>query len=352
MNTRCSMRNGSALGLVALVMVASPVVWGQPITPAAPSQSVDWNQTVTKANAEGAVTVYLALPGIEKRITDGFAKRFPDIRVTIIRQPTGNLITRLQAESAAKAPGADVAIMSDKAYYDDNLNKFTPLRGNSVALYKNIAGSNKDGLIIPLITMPFGIAYNPERIKQLGAHGIKSYEDLLQPQLKQSIGLTRSDITPVSLQWFYILNEKLGPDFLRRLAEQSPRLYPSVNPIMQAVGAGDLAAGLYAQPAAAGSVKDAGAPITDVYPSPKFVIVYYGAITDWAAHPAAAQVFMNWLASVDGQTALHSWGRTGSVLPDIKGGREVPSSEDIFLGILTPEQKAFSTTWDKIFLKR
>jgi iron(III) transport system substrate-binding protein len=191
---------------------------------------------------------------------------------------------------------------------------------------------------------------NTEVVKQIGARPIKTYEDLLQPQLKGLIGISDPRIAAVILQRVTHESEVLGVDYMPKLAALTPRIYEALGAQVQAVASGDLAVGMTVYSAALVEAIKAGAPIEGVYPIPE-AYIYFQGIPKTAAHPAAAQVLQDWLLSKAGQQAQHEWGYTGSVLPDIKGAYAVKPGTVMFRGNLTAKDKDFQKTWNQLFAK-
>ena len=72
-------------------------------------------ELIAAAEKEGALTYYTAnFAETEQEVIKEFNKRFPKIKVSMVRAPGGQLITRIKTEAAAGKLGADVINHSDR----------------------------------------------------------------------------------------------------------------------------------------------------------------------------------------------------------------------------------------------
>ncbi len=73
-------------------------------------------ELIAAAKAEGKLVFYTAnFAEVEQQVIKAFNKRFPEIRVEMVRAPGGQLITRIKTEAAADKLSADVINHSDRA---------------------------------------------------------------------------------------------------------------------------------------------------------------------------------------------------------------------------------------------
>ena len=72
-------------------------------------------ELIEAAKKEGKVIYYTAdFAEVEQEITKAFNKRFPFVKVEMVRAPGGQLITRIKTEAAAGKLSADVINHSDR----------------------------------------------------------------------------------------------------------------------------------------------------------------------------------------------------------------------------------------------
>src|SRR5215469_13374251 len=134
-------------------------------------------ELIAAAKQEGRLVYYTAnFAEVEQEVIKAFNKRFPEIRVEMVRAPGGQLITRVKTEAAAGKLSADVVDHSDRALMTD-----------LVGLFQDYAPPNgKDYLpeamispkLWPRATLVWSIAYNSALVKKPP----KSWMDLTKPE--------------------------------------------------------------------------------------------------------------------------------------------------------------------------
>src|SRR5690349_24924116 len=73
-------------------------------------------ELIAAAKAEGKLVLYTAnFAEVEQEVIREFNKRFPEIKVEMVRAPGGQLITRVKTEAAAGKLIADIVDHSDRA---------------------------------------------------------------------------------------------------------------------------------------------------------------------------------------------------------------------------------------------
>src|SRR5215472_18062162 len=78
---------------------------------AAPAAADDFGppELIAAAKAEGKLVLYTAnFAEVEQEVIKEFNKRFPEIKVEMVRAPGGQLITRVKTEAAAGKLIADI----------------------------------------------------------------------------------------------------------------------------------------------------------------------------------------------------------------------------------------------------
>src|ERR1700674_785294 len=121
-------------------------------------------ELIAAAKAEGKLVYYTAnFAEVEQQVIKEFNKRFPEIRIEMVRAPGGQLITRVKTEAAAGKLIADVVDHSDRALMlplADLFQDYAP---------PNASDYNPDSLVSPKFwpraTVVWSIAYNTELVK-------------------------------------------------------------------------------------------------------------------------------------------------------------------------------------------
>jgi iron(III) transport system substrate-binding protein len=269
-------------------------------TPAFAQAEFGSPELLAAAKKEGKVVYYTAdFLETEQEAIKEFNKRFPFVRVEIVRAPGGQLITRIRTEAAANKLLADVVKHSDRGLMvaaEDLFQDYAP--PNAKDYREDFLASPK---LWPTATLGWAIAYNTELVK----NPPKTWMDLTKPeynnkQIGQVIGPSGGTT------WTRIMFERevLGEDYWKKQAATTPVLYPSGAPTSDAVVRGEVSIApllyniIYVK-------KRDGAPVDIVF-APEGVPVnpYAAGVTKASANPNAAKLFMNWLLSVEGQTFL------------------------------------------------
>src|SRR5882762_8444130 len=95
-----------------LVIVAGLAVLIAP--PAFAQKEFGSPELIAAAQKEGKLVYYTAnFAEVEQEVIKAFNKRFPGIKVEMVRAPGGQLITRIKTEAAADKLSADVINHSD-----------------------------------------------------------------------------------------------------------------------------------------------------------------------------------------------------------------------------------------------
>src|SRR5262244_3916953 len=155
----------TALGLaIALAMPAAAQDFGPP-------------ELIAAAKKEGKLVYYTAnFAEVEQQVIKAFNKRFPEIKIEMVRAPGGQLITRVKTEAAAGKLIADVVDHSDRALMQPLADLFQDYAPPNAADY------NPDAQISPKLwpraTLVWSIAYNTELVK----NPPKSWVDLTKPE--------------------------------------------------------------------------------------------------------------------------------------------------------------------------
>ena len=256
-------------------------------------------ELIAAAKAEGKLVYYTAnFAEIEQEVIKAFNKRFPEIKIEMVRAPGGQLITRVRTEAAAGKLIADVVDHSDRSLMlplEDLFQDYAP---------PNAADYNTDALISPKLwpraTIAWSIAYNTELVK----NPPKSWMDLTKPEYDKMTGQVFAQSGGTT--WTRIMFERqvLGEDYWAKQASTHPILYPSGAPMADALVRGEVAMGPLLYNVVYQKQKD-GAPIKIFFPPEGAPVNPYATgIPKTAAHPNAAKLFLNWCLSKEGQTFM------------------------------------------------
>src|SRR6478735_10832911 len=160
----------AALGSVAAM------AWGA----SAQAQEFGSAELIAAAKAEGKLVLYTAnFAEVEQDTIKAFNKRFPEIKVEMVRAPGGQLITRVKTEAAAGKLIADIVDHSDRGLMLPLADLFQDYAPPNAADYDPAALVSPK--LWPRLTSVWSIAYNPEVVKDPP----KSWMDLTKPEYKK-----------------------------------------------------------------------------------------------------------------------------------------------------------------------
>src|SRR5215510_8263045 len=257
-------------------------------------------ELIAAAKKEGRLVYYTAnFAEVEQEVINAFNKRFPEIKVEMVRAPGGQLITRVKTEAAAGKLAADIVDHSDRALMKDLVDLFQDYAPPNAADYReDVRISPK---LWPRVTLVWSIAYNLELLK----NPPKTWMDLTKSEYgNKQIGQVIA--ASGGTTWTRIMFERqvLGEDYWAKQATTNPVLFPSGAPMADAMVRGEVAMGPLIYNAIFPKQRD-GAPVEMIFP-PEGAPVnpYASGIPKTAAHPNAAKLFLNWCMSVEGQTFM------------------------------------------------
>src|SRR3982751_1057112 len=116
----------TALGLA--VSLAAPA-WAQ--------NEFGSKELIAAAEKEGSLTYYTAnFAEVEQEVIKAFNKRFPKIKVAMVRAPGGQIIQRIKTEAAAGKLAADVVNHSDRGLMKDLEDLFQDYTPPNAADYR------------------------------------------------------------------------------------------------------------------------------------------------------------------------------------------------------------------------
>ena len=192
---------GLALGLAAL--------------PAMAQNEFGSKELIAAAEKEGALTYYTAnFAETEQEVIKEFNKRFPKIKVSMVRAPGGQLITRIKTEAAAGKLGADVVNHSDRGLMLELVDLFQDYAPPNAADYR------PDALVSPKlwpgVTLGWAIAYNTALVK----NAPKTWMDLTKPEYKNKmIGQVVAPSGGTTWTRSMFERQVLGEDYWKKQAE-------------------------------------------------------------------------------------------------------------------------------------
>ena len=280
------------------------------ISPAGAQSEFGSKELIEAAEKEGSLTYYTAnFAEVEQEVIKEFNKRFPKIKVAMVRAPGGQLITRIKTEAAAGKLAADVVDHSDRGLMlalADLFQDYTP---------PNAADYRPDALVSPKfwpgVTLGWAIAYNTQLVK----NPPKTWMDLTKPEYKdKQIGQVVGPSGGTT--WTRIMFERqvLGEDYWKKQAALGIALFPSGAPTSDSLVRGEISIAPLLYNIIYTKIVE-GAPAEAIFaPEGVPIIPYADGIPKTSKSPNAAKLFMNWRLSKEGQAfAINKLGNITSL---------------------------------------
>jgi len=256
---------------------------------------------------ETEVNLYSSINEEEaKPLLDIWAKKFPKLKANYIRASEAALVSRVLTEAQGGKNNFDVLATTTSqivAAAGLALQYFPP---NVLAQVKDDY-RDKAGFWFSIYTNWDVVQINTNKVKK---GDIKTYEDLLKPQFKGQIVIDDSDVE------FYqgliaSRGQEKADELIRSIVKTNGvTVVDGHGTVSDKVVAGEFAVALNNYVNQAERAKRQGAPTDWIAIEPVTVITAGKVVTaKTAAHPNAAKLMANFLASTDAQKYLASRGR-------------------------------------------
>ena len=194
----------------------------------------------------------------------------------------------------------------------------------------------------------FVVGYNTQKVRRDELP--KDYRGFLDAKWKGRLGIEATDS-----EWMATLvkrwGERDGFDYFRKLAEMRPDVRKGHVLLAELIAAGEIPVGLTVYNSNAESFKRKGAPI-DWLPVHPVVARPQGiAILKNAPHRPAAQAFVDFVLSPEGQELFNSMGRV-PVSTKVKTHLNQFEYTLVDAAIVLDEQEKWTREWDKLFIQK
>lgn len=300
----------------------------------------------SQASQEGEVVWYSAA-GTAAQLAPAlnlWAKQHPDIKIDIVEAAGPDGMERVRTEERAHHVVADLFSQGDtgtfQALRDGLYQKYDPAALPNLRLIAPRVRPMIDpgGRVVPYYLMAYGITVNTQTLPQ--ADWPHSWRDLLKPNVANTLGLHDIGSLGGGLSWYTVGRSPLGDAYFKQLAAEKPRVYARDPEMENAVDTGQRGAIVPAtlQSYVASTAKNA--PVKFIVPSDgMFFVTLYNGVVKGAPHPAAAQLFLNFLLSPQAQMVLAHTGDVPVIVTQISP-IDLTHAKFLGAGIATQEQIA------------
>jgi iron(III) transport system substrate-binding protein len=314
-----SLRRAAAAGLVALAAAALVAACGSP--PAGKSAAdlpTSAAELVAQARQEGAVVIGAGGHTRDQvqLLADTFRAKY-GIPVTFVRESSGDIAQKTQAQLTSRSLQFDVVSLNDEA---------TLRSWSESKVLTDAAVANRDRILRPLSTdnapyQPFtwaalGYSYNSARLPAASAPA--SWDALAAHPGVFAVADPRSSGAALT---FVAAMSDIDPRFLPALAGAKTLVSNSALALTQLLATGEADFGVPGIEADIATARKAGEPLAVGYPEGRIgTLPSYVAAMAQAPHPAAARLLVQFLLSEEYQAAQSGIGSrsvlTGAPDPD------------------------------------
>ncbi|MFQ5855965.1 MAG: ABC transporter substrate-binding protein [Anaerolineae bacterium] len=299
-------------GLVLVTLLAAacvqPTPAAAPAEPAQPPEAVAEPSLEEAARAEGGQLMVYTSMNIDdlEEVLARFKEDYPFVTTEYYRAKGEDVIAKALTEAQAGQHFADVFETNAFEVYRLFLEGLlAPFDAPERAAYPDSA-KDADGYWTVDRINTVVIAYNTELVDP--ADVPKTFEDLLDPKWKGKVGVEAGDIELLA-DMVGAWGEERTYAFWEGIAAQEPGIVSGHTELAELVAAGEYAISPTLYGHRVEKLKKKGAPLEWVKTDPVFAYTQLMALAAEAPHPATGKLFVNWLLSEAGQTAIRDVGR-------------------------------------------
>jgi len=293
------------LMLVVLLLTVSPNAYGQ----------TDLAGIAANAKQERQVVWYTTTSaGDNQAIVAGFTKKYPFLKVEVLRSTGEKLRQRILTEASAGQFFSDVASVSSMEMGLLKSKNLLQAYDPPEAAGYPAATKDKEKFFTAIYARNFVMGYNTAVVPEKDRP--KDWPDLLDPKWKGRFGMDEEEFEWYGTLIDYWGREKAGK-YMKALSAQQPTLRRGHNLLAQLLAAGEFPLAIVF-PFEVEQLKRRGAPVDWANTSDPIVTsINVVALSTKAPHPNAAKLLINYILSEEGQNIIKSVSRV-PVRPGVK----------------------------------
>ncbi|MDR2821123.1 MAG: ABC transporter substrate-binding protein [Desulfovibrio sp.] len=272
------------------------------------------------ADAAEKLIVYTSMKeSLIGKLRDGFVKKHPDIAMDYQSAGAGKLMAKIAAERESGKILADVVWTSEVPDFYNMKNEGILAEYVSPLLSEilNPFDDSVKGFFAPARLGTLGIAINTRFIKTPPTQ----WADLSNKEYRGAFGIANPSLSGTSYMSVALLVKQFGWEFIEKLRDNKAKIGKGSGQVIDDTASGDLVASLAVDYITNDKISK-GATLSLVYPPEMLVVPSPVAIMKNSPNMSAAQKFVDFLLSREGQTVIASEG----TLP-VRGDVPVP---DVF----------------------
>ena len=300
------------------------------------------------ARKEGSVVLYTSLAPTESGPLGQAFEKKTGVKVEIFRTISEKVVQRAVTETKARryafdvveTNGPEMEIMArEKVFADFHSPHLADIPASAIPAHRQW---------IPDRVNFFVVAFNTSKVKREDIP--KNYAGFADPRWQGRVGIEATDA-----EWMATLvkiwGEAQGMAYFKKLAAMKPDVRKGHILLAELIAAGEIPLGLTVYNSNAESFKRKGAPIDWVAVQPVVARPQGIAILKNAPHRPAAQAFVDFVLSPEGQELFNSMGRV-PVSTKVKTHLNQFEYTLVDPATVLDEQEKWTREWDKLFIQK
>ena len=275
----------------------------------------DLSALAANAKQERQVVWYTTTSaGDNQAIVAGFTKKYPFLKVEVLRSTGEKLRQRILTEASAGQFFSDVASVSSMEMGLLKSKNLLQAYDPPEAAGYPAATKDKEKFFTAIYARNFVMGYNTAVVPEKDRP--KDWPDLLDPKWKGRFGMDEEEFEWYGTLIDYWGREKAGK-YMKALSAQQPTLRRGHNLLAQLLAAGEFPLAIVF-PFEVEQLKRRGAPVDWSNTSDPIVTsINVVALSTKAPHPNAAKLLINYILSEEGQNIIKSVSRV-PIRPGVK----------------------------------
>lgn len=276
------------------------------------------------------------------QIRDAFTKKYPNIQFDYYSAGAGKIMAKIAAERQSGKLVVDVLWTSEiPDFYSLKAEGVLQKYESPEAKYVVSPLNDPEYEFTPARLGTLGITYNTNKIKTAPTQ----WSDLLGPAYKDGFAIANPALSGTAMVSVGMIANNLGWDFIQKLRANGAKMGQGSGQVVDDTAAGDLAACIGVDYITIDKIK-LGAPLGFAYPKEMLVIPSPVAIFKGTPNLSAAQKFVDFLLSKEGQTIIAN----NYTLPVRK---DVPIVQGV--GLVSPDEavkRAMKVDYQKLMVEK
>lgn len=238
------------------------------------------------------------------KLRDAFAKKHPEVAFDYYSAGAGKLMAKVAAERQSGRLTVDVLWHSEVPdFFQLKKEGAWEKYASPEAAAVQSTVKDPEGYFTPARLGTLGIAYNTKKITAAP----KSWQDMLDPRFKDGFAIANPALSGTAMMSVALLTNTFGWEYIQKLKANGAKIGAGSGQVVDDTASGDFKASLAPDYIAIDKIKK-GANMGLAYPKEMLVVPSPIAIFKGTPNLKAAQKFVDFLLSKDGQTIVASEG--------------------------------------------